>query len=119
MKTLSKLFKHNLVRCLSNIKFEKDRVCEVCVKGKQTKSSFQPKNAVTSERILELLHADLLGPTKILSMGGKRYGFVIVNDFSRFIWVLFLSHKDETFEAFKKFCKKVQNDRFENCLCKE
>jgi len=27
---------------------------------------------------------DLFGPTRTLSMGGKKYGFVIVNDYSRY-----------------------------------
>ena len=36
---------------------------------------------------------------------------MIVDDFSRSKWVLFLSHKDESFEAFKKFCKKVQSEK--------
>lgn len=43
-------------------------------------------------------------------MGGKRYGFMIVDDFSRFTWVLFLSHKDEAFNFFINFCKRVENE---------
>lgn len=46
-----------------------------------------------------------------MSLGWKRYGFVILDDFSKFTWVLFLSHKDESSEAFKKFCKKIQNEK--------
>jgi len=108
MKTLSKLSKHNLVRSLPNIKYDKDKICDACVKGKNTKYSLHSKSAVLSHKVLELLHIDIFGPTKTLSLSGKRYGFVIVDDFSRFTWVLFLSHK------------KVQNEKeFENCLCKE
>ena len=33
------------------------------------------------------------------------------DDFFRFTCVLFLSHKDESFKAFIKFCKKVQNEQ--------
>ena len=35
---------------------------------------------------------------------------MIVDDVSRFSRLLFLSHKDETFEAFKKLYRKVQNE---------
>jgi hypothetical protein len=42
-----------------------------------------------------------------LDLGGKQCGFVIVDDYSRFTWVLFLKHKDESFDAFKTFCKIV------------
>ena len=54
---------------------------------------------------------DLFGPTKTQSLGGKRYGLVIVDDFSRYTWVLFLTHKDETFNVFEKFCKRIQNEK--------
>jgi hypothetical protein len=51
---------------------------------------------------------DLFGPNRVASLGGKIYAFVIVDDFSRFTWVLFLTHKNEAHIAFAKFCKKVQ-----------
>ena len=54
---------------------------------------------------------DLFGPTRAMSFRRKKYGLVIVDDFSRFIWVLFLTYKDETFEIFEKFCKRVQNEK--------
>lgn len=34
---------------------------------------------------------------------------MIVDDYSRFTWILFLAHKDETFKAFVDFAKLVQN----------
>ncbi|XP_070028803.1 uncharacterized protein [Nicotiana sylvestris] len=40
--------------------------------------------------------------------GGKKYIFVIVDDYSRFTWALFLRTKDETFEVFVAFVKKIQ-----------
>ena len=47
----------------------------------------------------------------VLSMGGKSYGFVIVDDYSRFTWVYFLAHKDEALHTFIRHCKKVQNEK--------
>ena len=44
-------------------------------------------------------------------MGDKSYGFVIVNDYSRFTWVYFLAHKDEELHTFIRHCKKVQNEK--------
>ena len=34
-----------------------------------------------------------------------------MDDFSRFTWVIFLAYKDEAYEAFKVFSKKVQNEK--------
>ena len=44
-------------------------------------------------------------------MGGRYYTFVIVDDYTRFTWVLFLAHKDEAFEKFEAFCKRVQLEK--------
>ena len=55
------------------------------------------------------MHLDLCGPTRTPSFGGNRYAFVIVDDFSRFSWVIFLKHKDETYENFTSFVKRIQN----------
>ena len=41
-------------------------------------------------------------------MSGKYYTFVIVDDFSRYTWVLFLANKDDALDAFKVFCKKFK-----------
>ena len=54
---------------------------------------------------------DLFGPSRTPSLGGKYYAFVIVDDFSRYTWVLFLNQKNETFYEFSKFCNKVQNEK--------
>ena len=75
------------------------------------RSSFKPKNLVSTSKPLELLHMDLFGPMDVISMGGKSYGFVIVDDYSRFTWVYFLAHKDETLHTFIKHCKKNQNEK--------
>jgi hypothetical protein len=52
---------------------------------------------------------DLFGPVANLGIGGNKYGLVIIDDFSRFTWVFFLSDKGETQEILKKFMRRVQN----------
>ncbi|KAL5540333.1 hypothetical protein UlMin_042895 [Ulmus minor] len=59
----------------------------------------------------KLLHLDLFGPMRTASLGGKFYVFVIVDDFSRFTWTLFLTHKNEAFQAFSNLCKRIQNEK--------
>ena len=53
---------------------------------------------------------DLFGPTRSASLSGKKYGYVLVDDFSRFIWVFFLTHKNKTFNEFHLFFKKMEQD---------
>jgi hypothetical protein len=53
------------------------------------------KNVMTTSRPLELLHMDLFGPVAYLSIGGSKYGLVIVDDFSCFTSQFFLQDKQK------------------------
>jgi transposase InsO family protein len=65
---------------------------------------------MTISRPLELLHMDLFGPVAYLSIGGSKYGLVIVDDFSYFTWVFFLQDKSETQGTLKRFLRRAQNE---------
>ena len=84
MHTIAKLIYKNLIIGLSKFNINFDHICGVCQLGKQTRGSFKSKNIVSTTRTLELLHMDLLGPTRTTSLGGKKYALVIVDDFSRY-----------------------------------
>ena len=86
-------------------------MCEACQKGKQTKVSFKPKNVVSTERPLEMLHMDLFSPSRTMSLGGNLYVLFIVDDFSRYTWTLFLAAKNDTFHAFKRLSKMLENEK--------
>jgi len=98
---------------LPKLKYERDKLCEACQKGKQTKSTFKPLNVISTSEALELLHMDLLGPSRTMSLGGNYYDLVIVDDYSRFTWTFFIATKDESYHVFKRFVKVVQNEK--NC----
>jgi len=104
---LNKLISKDLVVRLPSIKYNDDKVCDACVRGKQVRTSFKSKNCISTSRPLELLHIDLCGPIRITSKGGKRYVFVIMDDYSRFT-CLFLASKDESFEKFLILLKKIE-----------
>jgi transposase InsO family protein len=65
---------------------------------------------MTTTRPLEMLHMDLFGPVAYISIGGNKYGLVIVDDYSRFTWVFFLQDKNETQEVLKKFLRSALNE---------
>ncbi|KAH9671627.1 Integrase catalytic domain-containing protein [Citrus sinensis] len=51
------------------------------------------------------------------SLNGKYYAFVIVDDYSRYTWVLFVANKDDALDAFKVLCKKIQNEKGHGIAC--
>jgi transposase InsO family protein len=60
---------------------------------------------------------DLFGPTKYISIGRNKYGFVIMDDFTRYTWVFFLVDKSDVFPTFKIFIKRIHNE-FETTIKK-
>ncbi|XP_070052227.1 uncharacterized protein [Nicotiana tomentosiformis] len=114
---LNKLVRKDLVLGLPKSSFKDHKVCDAYVKGKQVRSSFKPKREVSTLRPLDLFHMDLCGPMRVARRGGKKYIFVIVDDYSRFTWTMFLITKDETFEVFVAFVKKIQVKMGNNIAC--
>ena len=55
---------------------------------------------------------DLFGPSRTMTLGGNLYALVIVNDFSRYTWTLFLVAKNDIFHAFKRLAKMLENEEF-------
>jgi hypothetical protein len=110
MRNLAKLQKGGHILGLTDVVFEKDRLCSACQAGKQVGAPHPVKTIMTTTRPLKLLHMDLFGPIAYISIGGNKYGLVIVDDYSRFTWVFFLQDKSEVQGAVKKFIKRAQNE---------
>ncbi|GKA12303.1 retrovirus-related pol polyprotein from transposon TNT 1-94, partial [Tanacetum coccineum] len=53
---------------------------------------------------------DLCGLMRVASINGKKYILVIVDDYSRYTWTLFLRSKDETPEVLKDFLTMIQRN---------
>nr|KAJ0188603.1 hypothetical protein LSAT_V11C900505350 [Lactuca sativa] len=92
-KNLSKISNQDLVRGPPKFSVVKDKMCSACEQGKQTKSSFKPNSCSSILVPLHLLHMDLFGPILVRSLGGNKYTLVVVDEFTRFTWVVFLKKK--------------------------
>jgi transposase InsO family protein len=111
MKQLNKLIKHDLVRGLKDVIFEKDKLCSACQAEKQVSNTWRSKKSMMStSKIFELLHMDLFGPTTYTSIGENKYRFVIVDNFTRYTWVFVLVDKSNVFATFKTFIKRIHNE---------
>ena len=111
MDLISKLSRKDLVRRLPKLKYENNQIYKACQLGKQVRSLFKSKNAIASSRPLEILHTDLFGPSRTVSLRGKTYGLVILDDYTRFTWILFLSHKNNTLSVFSRLYKQISNEK--------
>ena len=92
---------------MPKIKFTQHEICDACARGKQTRSSFKLKHVVSTSKLFDLVHMDLFGPTRTLSLNGKRFDLVLIDDYFRFSWVFFIFHKNEAFDKFMLFFRRV------------
>ena len=89
-KKLSLVSKNDAVLGMPKLSKVTNAVCGPCQLGKQTKAQHYATLTTTTARPLELLHVDLMGKTRIESLGGMKYIMVVVDDFTRFTWVILL-----------------------------
>nr|GEX84374.1 hypothetical protein [Tanacetum cinerariifolium] len=108
MAAINHLARHSLVRGLPQLKFEKDHLCSAYAIRKRKKKPQKPKSEDTNQEKLYPLHMDLCGPMCFVSVNGKKYILVIVDDYSRFTRVKFLRSKDEALDFIIKFLNMIQ-----------
>lgn len=94
-KNINQLSKKNLVGGLPELTYKKDKVCSACVNGKQIKTHFPSKLLSSIDQLLHTLHMNIFVPMSIESLGGKKYKLVIVDEFTRYSWVIFLKAKSD------------------------
>ena len=107
-KTMNSLVKRELVRGLPQMEFCQEGLCEACEKGKSKKASHRSKDMSSITEPLQLIHMDLFGPVNIMSLSKKKYALVIVDDYSKYTWVLFLHSKDEAAQVIIDHIKKIE-----------
>ena len=61
--------------------------------------------------MLELVHFDARELNGILTRGDKRYFITFIDDFSRFTYVYLMRNKDESFDMYKHYKTKVENQK--------
>jgi hypothetical protein len=84
MRNLHKLQNEGHILGLMNVTFEKDRPSRACQAGKQVRTPHHVKNIMTMTRPLKILHMDLFGSSAYISIGGNKYGLIIIDDYSCF-----------------------------------
>ncbi|KAI5324312.1 hypothetical protein L3X38_033385 [Prunus dulcis] len=85
-----------------------NEVCGGCQLGKQRREWFPKDQAWRASTPLELIHMDLCGPMQNESLAGNKYFLLLIDDFTRMIWVYFLRYKSDALNNFRKFKSMVE-----------
>lgn len=73
---------------------------EAYIKSKHIRI-IKSKKMISTTKRLQLIHADLCGIYKPSSISGKNYMVLLLDVFTRKLWILMLRSKDEFFGTFK------------------
>lgn len=103
---LVNIYSSSVVRDLLRLAND-NKIYKECEVGKKTKGSYKGKEHLST---LDLVNADLHILTKTRSIQGEKYFMLLINDYSRMSWVVFLGEKLEVLEKFKIFNDKVENE---------
>jgi transposase InsO family protein len=78
-----------------------EQFCDVCVLMKQRQLPFPQQSSFRAKERLELVHRDLCGPVTPATPGERRYFLLLVDDLSRYMWVVVLGSKGEAADAIR------------------
>jgi len=84
-------------------------ICVSCVAAKQTRKPNSAAATRTSTAPLQLIHSDVAGPMRTLSLGGAKYFLLFIDDFSRFTAVFTLRQKSDVTERFLEYKAWAEN----------
>jgi transposase InsO family protein len=100
-EALKQLSAKEMVRglpCLDHV----EQFCDVCVLTKQRWLPFPQQSSFRAKERLELVHGDLCGLVTPATPGGRRYFLLLVDDLSRYMWVMILGSKGEAANAIRR-----------------
>ena len=106
-KHLSIVIKHESVLGIPKLSRISNVVYGPCQLGKQMKAKYPSTQTSVTSRPLELLHLDLMGPTRMESLGGKRYILVVVDDFTRYTYIILLRSKSDAPDHIEALCTRL------------
>ena len=89
------------------VKFHKVEPCDICQFARQKRLSYAVSNSRASRKF-ELLHFDIWGPFSVHSIHGHKFFLTVVDDFTRFTWVILLKSKSEVQNSIRSFIKFVE-----------
>lgn len=107
-KAMQMMSKYNMAPGMPHICQPKE-ICSGCLLSKQTHKPFPTQANFIASTTLGLIHLDLCGPISPPTPAGNRYFRLLVDDYSRMMWVYMLKTKDEALDCFKKFKLLVEN----------
>lgn len=111
-RALHTLSRRDMVRGLPKIR-RVEEYCDGCALGKQHRTPFPSASSFRAQQSLELVHTDLCGLISPTTPGGNNYFLLVVDDFSRYMWIEIIKVKSDAYYFFNKI--RVAAEAMGNC----
>ena len=82
--------------------------CESCMLGKSAKLPFHSRQSYSTS-FLHTLHTDVWGPASVLSFDGFHFYLIIIDEYSRYIWLFPMARKSNVTSIFPTFITQMAN----------
>lgn len=99
--SLEKMSRQGLVRGLPWLEHV-EQLCDTCVVTKHRRAAFPKQSKYCAQEPLGLVHGDLYGPITSATPGGRRHFLLLVDDATRYVWVVLLTAKSGAPDAIKR-----------------
>jgi transposase InsO family protein len=100
-EALKRLSAKGMVRGLPSLDHV-GQFCDICVLTKQRRLPFPQQSSFRANERLEFMHEDLCGPVTPATPRGRRYFLLLVDDLSRYMWVVVIGSKGEAADAIRR-----------------
>jgi hypothetical protein len=104
-----------LVRGLPPVE-QVEQLCESFLPGKHRIAPFPHQASRCATKSLELLHGDLCGPISPPTPRGNKYFLLLVDDYSRYMWVSLITSKDQAATEIRRI-QVIGERKSGNLLC--
>ncbi|KAK0588592.1 hypothetical protein LWI29_002973 [Acer saccharum] len=89
-----------------NFSARSNNACPICPLAKQSRLPFT-SSVISSIKPFEIIHCDIWGRYRHLSLSSAYYFLTIVDDYTRFTWIFLMRHKNEAQSLLKRFFSYV------------
>jgi hypothetical protein len=112
---LRRMGKEEMVRGLPVLE-QVEQLCESCLAGKQRCAPFPHQATRRATKSPQLLHGDLCGLVSPPTPRGNRYFLLLVDDYSRYMWVSIIASKDQAESEIRRI-QAATEKKSGNLLC--
>jgi hypothetical protein len=106
-QSLCSLAHHDMVRGLPPLE-QVEQVYDTCLASKHRRSPFLEQAHRRVVAILDLVHGDLCSPISPTTPSSNQYVLLLVDDLSRYMWLVHLPSKDQAAATIKNFQAGVE-----------